>query len=267
MKTVAEILQDRGEMSIQEYDAFLESTKTIPTQQSLNDAQKPKESTTNLARAIEIMMRLAPDQQEAHLDWLEKSLNDDNAAFTNAGIPDDYAAKNRASVKNAQKMKKTPKLKREDLDALMQEAFPDLTPELHERFVEVFDDAVSHASARNALKEIFIGTPEFALLFDQRQLDLADYYANRIVELEEAIAEVEHETALIEARMQEQESLSEDVMYPSPDLRPSRRRSLNPDDLSEVSEDNAGLIMTEDQHSGDPRQRAYLNAIQRSVGS
>jgi hypothetical protein len=91
-------------LSKSELDAYLAETAASDT---LNNAQKTKAPRDAEARALALFQRLAPDEQEAHLDYLEKTL--ENAANRD-GIPDDYAEKNRASLKIAQRKKTSPRV-------------------------------------------------------------------------------------------------------------------------------------------------------------
>ena len=215
---------------------------------SLKDAQKAKSTTTTAARALEIFMKLAPDEQEKQLDFLEKALADSGGDL-GAVV---HSARNRASYKpnggtaaGAEKMKKlkTNEELAEEIEELMKQSgfSPEFQQQAAELFIEAVEDKAETVAIGSKLREMFRDNPHFSLMFaDDEQIDAVELLANRIEELEYAIAECEEESAILRA-----ESLSEEVVFaPSKPTRSRRNLSedfeANPDNEFLMGENNPG---------------------------
>ncbi len=227
---------------------------------SLKAAQETKPTTTAAARALEVFMKLAPEQQKLHLDFLEKSLNGDNDAWNKAT---DYSERNRASLKDAQKTKTMPTLKKEELEELIAESFPEFSPELQNKFAELFASSVG-ALLRQKILELFVDYPEFALVFGDKSMDHVESLLLRISDLEDGIADVEEENEMLEAGLVEsqQQRLSEEALFATQQHK--RARSLDFDDY--LDPENSRLMdEQQQQRATDPAMAARLRYIEASI--
>jgi hypothetical protein len=234
-----------------------------PAPDTLKAATQPKKSTTDAARALEIFMKLAPDEQEKHLDYLEKSLSGkSNDAWNNAGVGDDVAAKNRKGLKdhpggNNKSL--------EDIKKKMKESFPEFSEDLQQQFAELFVETAERVSAREALfemiAELFTDDPSLKLIFaSDQEIGLIEELANRTVELEDALEVAEAE---LEMLMRKSQSLSEEaVIYVVPK---KRRSSRNLAEDFEPNEDNVVLMNETSHEHTDPAMRKRLEFLERTT--
>ena len=219
---------------------------------SLKDATKTKDDTTDLVRALEIMMGLNADQKQRYLEFLKKSLDDFDVWKPGSGVPDDYAAKSRNSLKRNEEV----------LQESLEQAFPDFTPELQQRIADLFYQCVSQQTLSDALQELFRANPQFSLLFGE-QLDVAELLANHIQNLEGAIASVKEENYQIATEI---ETLDEETMFPQPRKSQKLKRSYIDEDMLTADEENSIFLEeNQKQHSGDPTMRRYADFLERTT--
>jgi hypothetical protein len=227
---------------------------------TLKNAQKTKQPTTNAARALEMFMKLAPEEQEKHLDFLQKALSDEgNDVWKTAP---DYAAQNRKGLKdNPSKNKKS----LANIKAEITEAFPEFTEELQERFADLFTESVAKTTFAEAVGTLMTENPELRLLMaSNEELDMVESLAERIQELEDAVAEVAQENAMmVEAQRQsEQQKLQEELLI---DLTRTPKRQHNIADDFEPDPENSWLLAEDTpRRSNDPMSR-YASYIEQTV--
>jgi hypothetical protein len=237
---------------------------------TLRAAQRTKPTTTKAARALEIFQKLAPDEQEAHLDWLEQPLKYHDSGD---GVPDGTAEKNRASLKNAQKAKKTPKLKRAEIEAVIKETFGASNTQL-DKFVDVFLEAVESRAETvafgNKIRELFESIPYYSLMFaDDETIDAVELLSDRINDLEEGLQYAAEERAILEQELLERQSaLAEETLFnnDAPSRSVAKRRSLDPD----FTFNEEGEFLMEDgtrqsQPVSDPKMRRYAEVLARTT--
>lgn len=240
----------------------------ISASDTLKNAQQPKKSTTATAKALELFMRLSPDQQQQHLDYLERSLSgDDNDVWKNSNVGD--AKRNRDSLRpgggtSSAAEIEMKKLKKEELEELMAELFPEFSPELQNKFAELFASSVG-ALLRQKILELFVDYPEFALAFGDKSMDHVESLLLRISELEDGIADVEEENEMLEAGLVElqRQRLSEEALFATQQHKRAKR-SLDMDDY--LDPENIRLMdEQQQQRATDPAMAARLRYIEASI--
>src|ERR1700721_1043301 len=82
-----------------------------PALDSLKNAQKTKPNTDDAAEALAAFMKLNSDQKKRQLEFLQASLSANGNDAWKSG--EYYSERNRQSLKNAQKKKDMPTLKKE----------------------------------------------------------------------------------------------------------------------------------------------------------
>jgi hypothetical protein len=251
----------------------LDETLASETLKNQTKSKSPKK--TDLEAATRAMLKLNPEDRER----VAKELCGLSSHEGGDGVGD-VAKKNRDSLRpgggTTSGDKKMPKLKIKEVDAFLESSLgPDLSPEFKERASEVFHAAISKASARAALEEIFNSDPIFSLLFaDDEQIDVAQGLAERIEYLQGVCEELEQENqSLREENMRreiaEMQTIREEVLIKSDPLnRRSPSHNLQ-DDLEGVDESNRALLgeAGDDQRINDPKMRQYAAALHRSTST
>jgi hypothetical protein len=249
-----------------------ELSESIPTQDSLKTHKQAKRpSNDDVAKALGVLMHLSPDERQKHFSELGLQSHEGGD-----GVPDGTAEKSRKSLKDAQKSKSTPKLKKETVEA-MKEAFPGTSDELLEQFAARFVEMAENVSIRNKLIEmITVDNPELRiLLMSEEQLNAVDMLADRIEWLELQIEAVELDNARLRSQAAEREALAEEVLYDAP-RSVNRRRSLG-ENFSSVNEDTLIIdengkvtgsdtsFTSQNQHVSNPAMRTYVEALNRTT--
>jgi hypothetical protein len=236
---------------------------------SLKQAQQPKRPKNAEARALELFMRLVPEDQEKHLRFLEKALGgEDNDAWTDAGVGGDVAAKNRLSLKdnpskNKNTLDKLKQMKADQLKKQMEEWFTELSAETHQDMIDTFNEAVENKSSKfgHGLQELLA---QYGFLFAEEQEIVVNRLLIYIENLQELIEHYEDEAAVIRQEIAEnQRNLSEEVIFATASQKPRHRPIV---DMFPIEEDNRYLMETDEaQHTNDPKMRQRLEFLNRTT--
>jgi hypothetical protein len=227
---------------------------TIPTQQLLRDASKSKSAPHN--ETLLAFMKLsgtAPAKLEAdQVKVLQAALRQ----HIGDGVPDGTAERNRKSREDY------PAKNKHSLDDLRKQLKKDgFSESFQDKCIDVFERAVGKHSAKMALVEMLTDSPHLRLLMQEAEaIDASEFLANHIIELEESIAIVEAENAMLISEAKHRHSaLHEEAVFAQPKQQTWRRSSRNlQDDLEGVDPSNAVLM-----EAGGPRRHhadAKMNA-------
>jgi hypothetical protein len=131
---------------------------------------------------------------------------------------------------------------------------------------DVFERAVGKHSAKMALVEMLTDSPHLRLLMQEAEaIDASEFLANHIIELEESIAIVEAENAMLISEAQHRHStLHEEALFAQPKQQTWRRSSRNlQDDLEGVDESNVVLMEASGprRHHGDAKMNARADYL------
>jgi hypothetical protein len=235
-----------------------------PAADSLKGAQKTKPTTTRQARALELFMKLAPEEQEKVFDDLENSIRSHQGGD---GVPDGTAARNRKSRTPGGGTSGSGDLKMKKPKDSIKESFPGTSDELLEQMADAFHDAVIRTSAGDALRELFSQNPHFSLMFaDDETIDAVELLCAKIESLEEGIALAAEERAMLEQELIErQATFKEETLFNTATRSRSAppRRSLD-SDFTFNGEDGK-LLMGEEEspRHHDAKMQARLEHLNR----
>jgi hypothetical protein len=236
------------------------------------DANKP-----DWLQAIEIYHKLSAEQKARHLDYVQRMLQDSGWSKPGAGLPDadSVAKKNRAFKEENESFE-------EELDSTL-DAF-NFTEEAKNKAANLFYAAIENkqSSLRSDLVELVAQYCPSPFLEDE-QLDLIEILAEKIQELEAAIAHANRERdellEEIKHKLSESCSLDESTanqLWSSADsieefeqsLKTKLRAEKAPkqstiEEYLEFTDPDQEWLGEEDQSYIDPQMRKYLDGLKR----
>ena len=244
-------------------------TKSTGAAQSLRDQTKAKAAPHN--ETILSFMKLSgtmPAKLEAdQVKFLQAALR----SHMGDGVPEGTSTKSKNSLKDAQKSKDMPTLRKNLADVKQRiKETTGLSEQLQETVILSIEKMANQHIVQK-LAEMISDSPYLLMLMHEgnETIEAASFLAARIDDLEEAIALTERDSARLvaESEARHRHSLSEDTVFGH--TRPIKRRSTgNLADDFEPSEDNAFLMNETRQGHVDPKMAVranYLNNTMRNV--
>lgn len=254
------------DLGVMRYDM----TKSTVPAQSLKDQTKAKAAPDNsILKGIMALSGTAPARLEPEqVRFLQAALRQ----HIGDGVPDGTSTKSANSLKDAQKSKDMPTLKKNL--AAMKESIKESTglkPEMQEALFAACERTVQQHIVEQ-LATMISDEPWFAMLAHEgnHQFTACEILAERIEGLEEALAFCAEENRdLLEARQRRHAAkLHEDMMYPMQQKAARQRRSSLrlSQDLYEANPDNIALNESHQEHL-EPNMARYLRSLQSSTSA